>query len=160
MKLTIVCLLIAAGVCAAENVTVAITANDTPALILTVPQSAKVTAKLEKTEIKTKNMTLYIWAIPTAKTVTAGTAQISTVIAHEVVQFVATTTNTITVAGAVAKHLSGRGVEADDNDPGTADIVVFTTGKAVFAACVHGEGNDAAREREPMLAVLASAKAP
>ena len=159
MKLTIVCLLIVAGVCAAENVNVTITANDAPAFVVAVPSSAKVTSKKEKTEIKTKNMTLYIWAVPTAKTVDEGVAQIPTVIAHEVVQFVATNTDTITVAGAPAKHLSGRSVEADDYDPGTADVVVFTTGRIVFAACVHGEGNDAARERAPMLAVLTTAKA-
>ena len=64
------------------------------------------------------------------------------------------------VADAPAKHVMGRGVEADDFDPGTADVVIFTAGKTVFAACVHGEGNDAAREREPMLAVLETAKGP
>ena len=160
MKSIIACLLVVAGICAAENTNVTITVNDTPALVLTVPQPAKVTAKKDKTDIKTPNMTLYVWAIPTAKTVDEGTAQIPTVSAGEVVKFVATTTNTITVAGAVAKHLIGRGVEADDNDPGTADIVVFTTGKAIFAACVHGEANDAVREREPMLSVLKTAKAP
>jgi len=160
MKLTIVCLLIATSVCLAENTNITIVANGSPVLGLTVPQSATVTTKQEKTEIKTKEMTLYIWAIPTVKTVDEGTAQIPNVISREVVQFVATNTNTIMVAGAIAKHLIGRGVEADDYDPGTADVIVFTTGKAVFAACVHGEGNDAAREREPMLAVLKTAKLP
>jgi len=160
MKLTIVCLLIATSVCLAENTNITIVANGSPVLGLTVPQSATVTTKQEKTEIKTKEMTLYIWAIPTAKTVDEGAAQIPNVIAREVVQFVATTTNTITVAGAPAKHLMGRAVEADDYDPGTADVVVFTTGKAIFAACVHGEANDAVREREPMLSVLKTAKAP
>jgi len=160
MKSIIVCLLLAAGAWAVENVNVTIPVNDSPALVLAVPATAKVTPKKDKTEIKTANMTLYLWKIPGAATVDAGVAQIPSVIASEVVQFVATTTNTITVAGAVAKQLIGRSVEADDNDPGTADVVVFTTGKAVFAACVHGEGNDAARERAPMLAVLTTAKAP
>ena len=54
-------------------------------------------------------------------------------------------------------HAGGQNV---DGDRDAADVVVFTTGKAVFAACVHGEGNDAARERAPMLAVLTTAKAP
>ena len=160
MKLIIASLVISSCVCLAETTNVTIIAEGTPALVLKIPQSVKVTSKKEKTEIKTKEMTLYIWAIPTAKTVDEGTAQIPNVISREVVQFVATNTNTITVAGAVAKHLIGRGVEADDYDPGTADVIVFTTGKSVFAACVHGEGNDAAREREPMLAVLKTAKLP
>ena len=160
MKLTLVCFLIATGICLAENTNITIVAHGVPALGLAVPQPATVTSKKEKTEIKTKEMTLYIWAIPTAKTVDEGSAQIPDVIAHEVVQFVATTTNTITVAGSVAKQFIGRGVEADDYDPGTADVIVFTTGKAVFAACVHGEGNEAVRVREPMLAVLKTAKSP
>jgi len=160
MKLTLACMLIAASVCLAENTNITIVANGSPALVLTVPQTAKITMKQEKTEIKTKDMTLYLWAIPPAKTIDEGVAQVADVIAHEVVKFVATTTNPITVAGAPAKHLMGRAVEADDYDPGTADVVVFSTGKSIFAACVHGEANDAVREREPMLSVLKTAKAP
>lgn len=160
MKITCACLLIAASVFAAETVDVTITANDSPALVLSVPESAKVTTTKEKTVIKAKNQDLYIWHCPQAKTVDEGIAQMPNLIAHEVLEFKATTTNTITVAGAPAKHLVGRGIEADDNDPATADIVVFTTGKTVFVACVHGEGNEAGREREPMLTVLKSAKAP
>ena len=160
MKLLIAGLLVAASVCVAENIKITIPSNMAPAFVLTVPPSAKVTSKSDKTEIKTPDMTLYIWVIPTAQTVTEGVAQITNVIASQVVQFVATTTNTISVAGAAAQHLVGRAVEADDYDPGTADVVVFTAGKTVFAACVHGEGNEAVRERKPMLAVLATAQAP
>ena len=105
MKLIIASLVISSCVCLAETTNVTIIAEGTPALVLKIPQSVKVTSKKEKTEIKTKEMTLYIWAIPTAKTVDEGTAQIPNVISREVVQFVATNTNTITVAGAVAKHL-------------------------------------------------------
>ena len=160
MKSIIACMLIAASVCLAENTNITIVANGSPALVLTVPQPTTITMKQEKTAIKTKDMTLYLWAIPPAQTIDEGVTMISNVVVHEVVEFVAITTNTITVAGAPAKHLMGRAVEADDYDPGTADIVVFTTGKAIFAACVHGEANDAVREREPMLSVLKTAKAP
>ena len=160
MKSVIASLLIATGMWAAENVNVTIPANGSPALMLTVPATARITKEKEKIEIKTKGMDLYIWPVASAKTVDEGVAQIPKVIEHEVVKFAATTTNTITVDGAAAKHLMGHGVEADDYDPATADVVVFTTGKAVFAACVHGEGNQASVEREPMLAVLKTAKAP
>jgi hypothetical protein len=160
MKSTIACLLIAVSVCAADDVNVTIAANESAALVLTVPQAAKVTQGKEKTEIETKNMNLCVWAIAPAKTVDEGVAQISEVIKHEVVKFVAARTNIITVAGAKAKHLIGRGVEAYDEDPATADVVVFAVGKSVFAACVHGEGNQAVEEREPMLAVLQTARAP
>jgi hypothetical protein len=160
MKLLIVCLLIGAGVCAAEDLKVTIASKDVPALVLTVPQTAKVTTAHGMTEIHTPNMILCVWPIPAVKSVDEGITQLPDVIKREVLKFVAATTNVITVAGAPAKHLIGRGIEADDNDPATADIVIFTTGKAVFAACVHGEGNQAGEEREPMLAVLKTAKAP
>ena len=89
-----------------------------------------------------------------------GISQLPDVIKSEVLKFSATTTNAISVAGQPAKHFIGRGIEADDNDPATADIVVFAAGPNVFAACVHGEGNQAGEERAPMLAVLKTAKAP
>ena len=153
-------MLIVTGVKAAATTNVTINANGSPALMLAVPAGAKVSTVNVKTEIQTKGMDLFLWPIESAKTVDEGVAQIPKVIEHEVLKFVAKTTNTITVAGADAKHLVGRGVEADDHDPATADIVVFTTGMAVFAACVHGEGNEASVERAPMLAVLKTAKAP
>ena len=54
----------------------------------------------------------------------------------------------------------GKGIEADDQDPATADVVVFTVGKTVMVACVHGEGETAVRHRQPMLDALKTVKAP
>ena len=54
----------------------------------------------------------------------------------------------------------GKGAEADDGDPGAAEVVIFTVGKHVFVACVHGEKNEAAKRSPYMLALLKSAKAP
>ena len=45
-------------------------------------------------------------------------------------------------------------------DPGAAEVVIFTVGKHVFAACVHGEKNEAAQRRPEMLALLKTAKTP
>jgi len=64
------------------------------------------------------------------------------------------------VAGAPAKHVTGSGNEADDGDPGNAEVVLFVVRGRVFAGCVHGEFDDASRARAPMLAVLRTAQAP
>jgi len=69
-------------------------------------------------------------------------------------------TKTIQVAGADAKHIMAKSNEADDNDSGTTDDVVFTVGGKVIVACVHGENDAASRQRQPMLDILATAKAP
>jgi hypothetical protein len=82
------------------------------------------------------------------------------VIKSEVLQFKPTKTEAITVADAEGKHLMGKSIEADDHDPGTTDVVVFAVGKTVLVACVHGEGDAAARQRDAMLKLLKTVKAP
>ena len=160
MKLVFVLLLSVAGVCTAQDTNLVIAAKDKPALVLTLPASAQLTKRGDMTEVHTSGMTLCVWPIPAAKSVDDGIARLPDVIKSEVLKFSATTTNVITVAGQPAKHFIGRGIEADDNDPATADIVVFAAGANVFAACVHGEGNQAGEERAPMLAVLKTARMP
>ena len=95
-----------------------------------------------------------------AKTVKEAQAQLGNVIKGDVLKFTASMTNEIAVAGLPARHLIGRGVEADDGDDATADVLIFEVGKQMFIASVHGEGNDASREREPMLKMLQTAKSP
>ena len=94
------------------------------------------------------------------ETADAALPLVADTIKGDVLQFQPGQTNTLTVAGAPALHLIGSGVEADDGDPSTADVVVFAVGGHAFVACVHGEHNDASREREPMLTTLQTAKQP
>ena len=63
------------------------------------------------------------------------------------------------VAGSPAKHVTGSGNEADDGDPGNAEVVLFTVGGHVFAGCVHGEADDASKARAAMMTVLRTAQA-
>ena len=144
----------------AEDRTVTVLADTVPALKLTVPSGAKVTATADKTVIHTTNMFLHIWPVAGAKTVNEAQARLGDVIKGDVLKFSASATNEIAVAGSPATHLIGNGVEADDGDAATADIVIFAAGNRIFIACVHGEDNDASREREPMLKVLRTAKCP
>ena len=101
-----------------------------------------------------------LWVVPKAKTVAEAITDLDDVIKSEVLKFNAASTEAITVADADAKHLKGKGIEADDQDPATVDVVVFTVGKTVFVACVHGEGQAAVRQRQPMLKALKTVKAP
>ena len=160
MKFSLACFFMFASLCRADETNLTITVGNAPALVLTATAPVKVSTTKDMTEIHNKTLTLQIWHIPSAKTVDEGIAQIGEVIKAEVLKFAPTTTNALTVAGAPAKHLIGRGIEADDNDPATVDVVVFSAGKNIFAACVHGEGNEAAAERAPMLAVLKTVKTP
>ena len=150
-----------ATVASAEDMKkVTISHKGSAVMTISAPQSAKVTVDKEKTIIDTKDMVLDLWVMPKAKTVAEAITGLDDVIKSEVLKFSATRKEAITVAGAEGKHLMGKGIEADDQDPATVDVVVFTVGKTVLVACVHGEGEAAVRQRKPMLNALETVKAP
>ena len=142
----------------AQETNVTLSQAGVPVLSLSVPAGSKVYPSQQKTTIVTPGMYLYVWGVPDAGKAADALPRVATVIKGDVVDFKAGRTNAITVAGAPAFHLIGRGTEADDGDASTADVVVFAAGKRVFVACVHGEGNDASLERQPMLDALKTAK--
>jgi hypothetical protein len=144
----------------AEETTVTISSADAPVVVLSLPAKVKVYSNPPKTTIVATNMFLSVWSVSTAKTAEEALPLVAETIKGDVLQFQATQTNVLTVAGAPAVHLIGNGVEADDGDPSTADVVVFAVGAQTFVACVHGEHNDASRERQPMLDALQTAKSP
>ena len=157
---SVVVLLFASVALAEDLKTVAISNEGAAVMTISAPKSAKVTTDKEKTVIDTKDMVLDLWIVPKAKTVAEAIAGLDDVIKSEVLKFNAASTEAITVAEAKGKHLKGKGIEADDQDPATVDVVVFTVGKTVFVACVHGEGETAVRQRQPMLKALKTVKAP
>ena len=159
MTIGVLFLALASYVSAGER-TVTVMADSTPALALAVPAAAKVTQWKDKTLIHTTNMFLYVWPVVNVKTLNEAQARLGEVIKDEVQKFTAAATNEITVAGSPARHLIGTGVEADDGDDATADVVIFAVGGHVCIACVHGENNDASRERAPMLQMLQTANPP
>jgi len=157
---SVVVLFFAAAVSAEGLKTVTISNDGAAVMTISVPQSAKVATDKEKTVLDTKDMVLDLWVVPKAKTVAEAIAALDDVIKSEVLKFSATGTEAITVAETDGKHLIGKGIEADDQDPATVDVVVFTVGKTLFVACVHGEGQAAVRQRPPMLKALKTVKAP
>ena len=155
-----VLLLCTGSVALGQETAVTVSMGDVPALVLTVPQGAKVTPLKNKTVIQTADMFLHIWPVAGVKTPAEALPRLAELIKGDVLKFNASATNTLAVAGAPALHLIGSAVEADDGDAATADVVIFAVGPRVFAACVHGEANDASKERAPMLRVLKTAKMP
>ncbi len=139
--------------------TVSFPPGKNPAVTLTVPKAANVTTDKGKTTIDTSKFNLYLWATK-AKTVDNATKNVARTVKSEVVNLKIEDTKTIKVAGADAKHLIAKSNEADDNDPGTTDVVVFSSGGKVIVACIHGENDFAPKHRQAMLDMLQTAKAP
>ncbi|HZZ72221.1 MAG TPA: hypothetical protein VFE24_08200 [Pirellulales bacterium] len=100
-----------------------------------------------------------VWVIKNAKTLDEAVKLAPEQIVSEFKNFKAKETKELTVAGGPAKRLTGDGAEADDGDPGHADIVVFKVGSHLFVACTHGETLKPGAQ-EMMLSMLKSAKAP
>jgi hypothetical protein len=147
-----------AGLAAAQETNLTILAGGKPALTLMIPQEANVTVTGDHTVVQTKETTFHVWSLGNVKTTEQALPRVTDIIKGEFVNFKPENTNKIVVANAPALHVSGKGNEADDGDPGAAQIVLFTAGNHVFAACAHGEFDDAIRRSKQMMTMLKSAK--
>ena len=143
-----------AALAAAQDTNVTLSVDGKPALALKVPAAAKVISANGYVKILTTNLTLHVWAVTNAKTVNEALPRVGEIIKSEFLNFKANAVMDMEVAGAPAKHVIGSGNEADDHDPGNAEVVLFVVGGHVFAGCVHGEADDAAKARPAMMAVL------
>jgi hypothetical protein len=140
---------------------VTVNVENTPGMKLTVPEEGKAETKGDNTAIQIKKLRFHVWPVSKAKTVEDALPNVADVIKGEFKDFAVTSTEDTTIAGNPAKHLKGKGVEADDNDPSVGDVVVFTVGNRVFVACASWEEDEErADERKTFLEVLKSAKAP
>jgi hypothetical protein len=144
----------------AANSTATLSVDEKPALILTVPATAKTKSTNGWLNIQTPNLTLNIWVVLNAKTTDDALPRMGDLIKSEFLNFKTNGVMEAEIAGAPAKHVTGSGNEADDHDPGNAEVVVFVTGGRVFVACVHGEADEAAKARAAMMAVLKTAHSP
>ncbi len=149
-----------AAVASAQETNLTISAEGVPGLVLRIPSAASVTVTGDHTMVQTATATFHLWPVASAKTTDEALPRVTELIKGEFVNFKPKSTNDMVIAGALARHISGTGNEADDGDPGGAEVVVFVAGKHVFAACAHGEFDDVARRSKMMLAVLMTAKAP
>jgi hypothetical protein len=138
---------------------VTVNVESKPAIKLTVPEGATAETKGDKTSVQINKLRFHVWPAK-AKTVAESVPSVPEVIKSEFKWEATESTEEAKIAGKPAKHIKGKGAEADDGDPGTADVVVFSVGKHVFVACADREGKGNEDERKTFLKVLNSAKAP
>jgi hypothetical protein len=105
------------------------------------------------------NVETEVWLVRDAQTVDAAIGRIPQQIETEFKNFKLDGTTDITVAGSPAKRLTGSGNEADDGDPGHADVIVFKVGDHVFVACTHDEHLTDVY-RQTMLTLVQTAQVP
>jgi hypothetical protein len=79
------------------------------------------------------------WLVRGSSSVDDAVGKVAGQIVDEFKDFKPNNTSDLTIAGAPAKRLVGTGHEADDGDPGSADLIVFKVGDHVFVGCDHGE---------------------
>ena len=149
-----------AALASAQERTVTLSVDGKPALALKVAAAAKLTSTNGYAKIQTTNLTLHVWAVPNARTANEAVPRAADLIKGEFVKFKTTATMDMVIAGAPAKHVIGSGNEADDGDPGNAEVVFFVVGGRVFAGCVHGEADEASKARAAMMTVLKTAQTP
>ena len=144
-----------------EKTAAVLTSDGKAVLRLTLPPG---TQTFDKDEMLTVaqgqgHCRFYLWPVKNARTLEDAVPRVAELIRSEFIEFKPAGTKDLTVAGAPARQVSGSGKEADDGDPGLAEVVLFTAGGHVFAACVHGEELLPAA-RDLMMAAIQTAKAP
>ena len=128
-------------------------------LRLAMPSEARCTPTDGRLHVEATDRNVDFWLVAGARTVDEGIARVGQVIKPEFEGFKATSSTPLTVAGEPATRLTGSGTEADDGDPGEADVVVFKAGGNIFIACTHGESILSA-SRQWMMTLVQSARTP
>ena len=116
-------------------------------LRLAAPADTECVAKDGSLKLNSEHRAVQIWLVSGAQSVDDALGRVSDVIKDEFKNFKVTKSTDLKIAGTAAKQQEGSGEEADDGDPGLADVIVFKIGEHVFVACTHGEAlNPAAQE--------------
>jgi hypothetical protein len=126
-----------------------------------VPAGADCDVYVNHMFVGTRDGKVNIWLVPGAANIDEAVRQVPQKIDSEFKEFKATSTKTINVHASPnqAIRIMGSGVEADDYDPGTADVIVFQRGEHIFIACTHGEAlHDSAQAL--MLSLVEGSTAP
>ncbi|MEO5916409.1 MAG: hypothetical protein ABIS50_19390 [Luteolibacter sp.] len=108
-------------------------------------------------DLPRSGVNVQIWALSQAS-VDEAAKQVAELIKGQVSNFKVTETKPINVAAAPGKQITGTGEEADDGDPASADVYLFTVEGKVYMICAHGEGDSSVRSRATLAPVLASVK--
>ena len=108
-------------------------------LKLTTPAGTKCVAEDSLLKFDSPKYYVEVWLVSGARTVDEAVKRVSSQIVSEFKNFKPNQTTGLTIAGSPAKQMIGVGEEADDGDPGKADVIVFKVGDHIFVACTHGE---------------------
>jgi hypothetical protein len=111
----------------------------TNVLQLTMSADTKCVAQDGLLKFKSPQFEIEVWLVPAAQTADEAIGRLDKQIASEFKDFKADGTTDLSIAGAPAKRLTGKGHEADDGDDGDADIIVFKVDGHVFLALTHDE---------------------
>lgn len=130
-----------------------------PVLLIQAPANATCTMREGALTVDSRDYFVEFWLVRNTSSLDSAAGRVSDTIKDEFKDFKPTQTRAFTVADAPAKRLAGTGAEADDGDPGTADVVVFAVGGRFFIACTHGE-HLSPKAQTLMESLLATAKAP
>jgi hypothetical protein len=160
MRTLIPALLLALSTLPAMAADAVVSKGTSPAVSLTLPEGWTTLTVEAKTVLKTseRHPHIQVWATDSADVATAAAA-VAKIVESEVTHFTASSTTELTVAGSKALALIGTGEEADDGDPSLAEVTFFSVNQTVYVLIAHGEGDGAAKQRENLRHVLASAKA-
>lgn len=131
----------------AKAISVTVKAGDQSVMKMTVPDGTTVSYDGPKVIINGTEWSqrFFIWKVSDGENLAPATAQVPTLIQSEFKNFTVTSTTDTTVGPLKGLQLKGTGVEADDGDPGTAEVILFVFNNQVFAACAHGEEMPPAR---------------
>jgi hypothetical protein len=141
---------------------VSVEVGKTKALVFQLPEKWSSKVWRNKTILipPSKYPHIQLWHLPGVSSVDKAKADIAKLVKSEVIKYKVTKANKIVVAGAPAYHLIGKGLEADDQDPSNAEVFLFSVDKKVFLLCVHGEGDEAAKNRAAVLGILSTVRKP
>ncbi len=155
LRLLPLSLVLICTVCAAEPAIVSLSAAGKSLASAPLPEGWSAVPAGEKTVIipAQKRPHIQVWSVAAADVATAE-AGIGALIVSEVTEFAPATRTDLTVAGHPARQLSGTGVEADDGDPGSAEVTIFAIGNQVFVLVSHGEGSGVADRHAEVLGLL------
>jgi hypothetical protein len=144
---------------AADTIDFVMQSGGANVLKLTAPAGTKCVAEDGSLKFDSPKYFVEVWLVSGAKTVDEAVGRVSSQIVSEFKDFKPNETTDLTVAGSPAKRMVGAGEEADDGDPGKADVIVFKVGEHVFVACNHGESLNEAGQ-QGLLALVQTAQMP
>lgn len=149
----------------AQKISYVLKSKGSPVLSLTLPAGTVVDTIGETTNFKSAKgeLRFSLWTAEGAKNVDDiddAVAKINEIIKSEFKDFKPAAPKDLPVAGTTAKQFKGPGTEADDGDPGNAEVLVFAVGGKVFVACGHGEGDAPTAHHPFMMSVLETAQKP